>query len=325
MKLTYNQEIDPEKWNQLVGDKAFFRFEWFGIITDSYGLEPYFVLMQDDDDWALIAAFKFKGRYVSLPYAYCSGFLGSSPEVALRLEEELKSQGISFEYKKVVPLEETEQHVTALIEAEDYDAFWKSLSSNMRNQIKKSIKSGLRGASETDLTNFYNIFAKKMHQLGTPVHSRTFLEKVVNELPNTKIFTAFLESEGAEPVAVASLICVETPSPNDDTKKGLNILWAATNPDHDRIYPNYFLYHHVMEHYFKQGIQVVDLGTCQLDSSQYLFKKKWRPTFYSVVNFNSSAGNHKENKKMLLASKIWQHLPYSVTLVLGPVLRKLLL
>src|SRR5262245_3386653 len=62
---------------------------------------------------------------------------------------------------------------------------WERLDRKVRNQIRKAQKSGLtvEQAGEQLLNEFYEVFARNMRDLGTPVYSRRLFAEVLREFP----------------------------------------------------------------------------------------------------------------------------------------------
>jgi lipid II:glycine glycyltransferase (peptidoglycan interpeptide bridge formation enzyme) len=62
----------------------------------------------------------------------------------------------------------------------DHDRLWKQFDGSVRNQVRKAQRSGLSiefGGAEK-LEEFHAIFAARMHDLGSPVHSKRFFAAV---------------------------------------------------------------------------------------------------------------------------------------------------
>lgn len=321
MKISLNDDIDPTLWNAHVRDRVFHRFEWKDIIQRAYGLEPHFVLAEEASNFALIPAFKVKGRLISVPFTYLAGFAGSSEAFVRRFEEELKGRGEVFEYKSLDTLSAKPDYVSSVVSVKNYDDYLLSLASNMRKQIRKSQRSPFEVQLQNHASDFYSIFSRKMHELGTPVHSKKFFDFIFEKLGEFAIaHTVFLERK-----VVASMLCLRGVDPVQGDAPTVFIMWACTLRESDALYSNYFLYASALEHYSKKlGIMHFDFGTSLFNSGPFEFKQKWNPTNYSVKLHNSKAGYYKSKKSLVLMGEAWKYLPYRATLLLGPRIRKLL-
>ena len=60
-------------------------------------------------------------------------------------------------------------------------ALMRSFKSKLRSQIHKPIKEGLkvRTGGQELVDDFYRVFVENMRDIGSPVHSRRFVEEVV--------------------------------------------------------------------------------------------------------------------------------------------------
>ena len=93
--------------------------------------------------------------------------------------------------------------------------------------------------------------------------------------------------------------------------------------DHQAPYANYFAYLSVIRDAAGRGIDRIDLGTSLYGSSQYTFKRKWRPAFFSIRQVGGG-GPYKESKVLRMASRLWRHTPLWFANAAGPHLRKYL-
>lgn len=318
MKILINDQIDPTVWNDIVKNNIYHRFEWLKIIKDVYGLEPFYIMVYEDKRFALLPSFKIKNKLVSMPFLYIVGYLSNCDDLLTELQSFIKSKSLEVQYKYITQETKESSTLTAIININEKELFWKSLSSNMRNQIRKSQKNKFKVKRESSVDNFYDIYSKKMHILGTPVHSKDFFKKIIDSFTDAYIFTVFLDE-----LPLGSLFCMSTNDFIDRNKKTLCLMSAATKSEYDRYYPNYFLYFEVINLFIEKGVNSIDLGTCKIDSPQYLFKKKWRPEFYTVAQKNGKQ-DYKDNKKLVIMSQIWKKMPFPVANYLGPKFRKYL-
>ena len=307
MNIKINNQIDKDIWNNLVERKIFFRFEWFYIIQESYRLDPYFILMQENDKFALIASFKTTKGYISMPFVSYSGFLSNDEELLQELKTYLKKEGISIDSRDLIKNEVKEGYVNPIVTIPSFDDFWKNISSNTRNQFKKSQKSGLGFEKEEGVENFYKLYSLGMRNLGTPAHSKKYFNELMKYLPYC-VFTIFDNDK-----AIGSMFCLR----DDDT---LAVLYAYTLPSYSKKYANYFLYLNAIKWLTENGLRYLDMGRSTYNEGTYHFKKKFKPVFYGI----NSKINYGKNTKLQIASKIWKKLPLSVANSISPMIRKYL-
>lgn len=317
MKLFLNDEIDPGQWNRLAGAHVFHRYEWRGIIEGAYGLTPCFAMVREGEHFALFPSFRIKRQCLSMPFTYLTGFLADSDESCAVIRDALEVDGWSISYK--VAEERTIQQgaITAVIEIDGLDTYLSGLAQKMRNQLRQSDKQGFTFQRQRDLGQFYPLYCRKMHEHGTPPHKRAFFEGILQHFESAAIYTACRDSQ-----PVASMLCIE----GDDTQgsRTLYILWAAAISDDEAAYANYFAYWSVIREAVARGIMRIDLGIALYGSTQYDFKKKWRPRIYAVRQIGGTGRHYKESPLLRLASMLWRRIPLGLANAVGPQLRKYL-
>lgn len=309
MKILLNTQIENDQWNRTINNSALLRFEWSRIIQETYALEPYFALTQEGDLFAVIGAFKTSKGYISLPFLSYSGFYTNNEDTLKSLKSFLQNNTIEIDARNKIALTENPHYVTSVIEVRSMDGLWKNLSTNMRNQIRKSQTYGF----ETKLMNTfsqeaYMLYAKAMHRLGTPVHKKLFFEKILKYIPESIVIGIYDKEK-----MIGFMLCVF----DGET---LYDLFAATDTEYNQYYANYFLYYEALKLVNEKGLIYFDMGRSTYGSSVHKFKQKWKPTDYSITSLLS----YNKSGSMGLISQLWQKLPFAITLWLGPKLRKYL-
>lgn len=309
MKLLLNDQIDRNHWNELCAKSAYHRFEWLDIISKAYGLEPLFTLAESDDKFALLPLFRSGSKAISLPYLSYSGFWSNSPELENEIRNYWNQKNQELDIRQPRPdVSPSPVYVGSRSDVGDYETFWNSLASKMRNQIRKSQNSGFSVRIENHIDSFYPIFSRSMHTHGTPVHAKKFFKLILEAFPeDAGVLTIF---DGPTPVA-SMFFMLDSETCYD--------MWAATAPEYNDRYANYFLYYSIIEFLRGKNRRILDMGRSTYNSSVYNFKQKFRPQNYSItsqINYNKS--------KLTTVSKLWKYLPYQVTLAVGPPLRKYL-
>lgn len=308
-KIISSDKISKEYMNYFVGHKAMQRFEWHNIIKESYGLKPFYVIAVKDTEYAVIGSFETVKGYISMPFLSHSGFESNSYNLLSDLKTYLTTNNINIDARNVIPLEQNPSYVTSVIALESMDSYWRSLSTNMRNQIRKSQAFGFETTYLRNMSDdAYDLYARAMHRLGTPVHKKLFFDKILEYIPESFVLTVSDESK-----SVGFMLCVY----DGDI---LYDLFAATNPEYNPKYANYFLYYEAITKAFEIGLKYFDMGRSTYGSTVHQFKQKWKPRDYSIA----SLIRYQKSGSFGLLSKIWQKLPYRLTLWLGPKVRKYL-
>ena len=307
MNIQINEDIDENVWNKLVENKIFFRYEWLHVINNIYKLEPYFILLSEDDKFALIASFKTTKGYISLPFVSYSGFYTNDAKLLAKLKEYLQQHNIEIDARDLLQEERTEGYVNPIVQMNSFEAFWKNISSNTRNQFKKSEKAKLSFKIEYTLDNFYTLYSTGMRNLGTPTHGKSYF----NELRT--YFSCHIFTISKDDKAIGAMFCIN----DNDT---LSVLYAYVLPEYSKEYANYFLYLNAIKWMTSHKLTYLDMGRSTYNEGTFHFKKKFRPKFYGI----NSKILYSSNSNLQLVSQIWSQLPLPVANFVGPRIRKFL-
>jgi FemAB-related protein (PEP-CTERM system-associated) len=190
----------------------------------------------------------------------------------------------------------------------------KRLPKDTRYMIRKGEKAGLRaqrGMEQMDV--FYDLFAKSMHRLGTPVFPGALFRNIVDEFPDhTQLMVVY---NGADALTgVLSFFFRDTILP----------YYAGASPEATRLAANNFMYWELMKWAGGQGFRTFDFGRSKRGTGAFAFKSQWNmnaePLDYQVflVKRKTVPNFSPVNPKFDMAIRVWQKLPFSVTKWLGP-------
>src|SRR5262249_47821529 len=144
---------------------------------------------------------------------------------------------------------------------------WDAVGSKVRNLVRKAQKAGLAaraGDPTRDLPAFYDLFARNMRDLGTPVYTPRFFAEVFREFPDDARLT-LVEHAGA---AVAAGIQV--------THGGFTEMhWAASRKEALPLAPNMLLYWECIAAAANAGLREFCFGRSTEDTGPHRFKKQW--------------------------------------------------
>jgi serine/alanine adding enzyme len=310
---------------------TYHRPEWTQVIRRAFGQRTtYLVAWRREQPVGVLPLVFFQSRLfgrfsVSLPFLNYGGVLADDPAVESALldraiEETQRRAGTHLE------LRHTRQHFATLVSkrhkvamelqlAEDVDAQWHALDRKVRNQVRKAEKSGLHvthGGPEL-LPAFYNVFARNMRDLGTPVYGRSFFEEVLAAFPGeTRVFVVRLQQR---PIA-ASLV--------HWFRDSIQVPWASALRDCNALCPNVLLYWHMLQYAVEQRFRTFDFGRSTPGEGTYNFKKQWGAEPRELVWEYWIAEGHEmpelntKNPKFARAIRLWQRLPLPLATALGP-------
>ncbi len=306
-------------------------YAWKKIIREGLGHDTVFLMAIDGDRVRAILPLAFIKTWwgtrfcVSLPWidysGICSDDESAAKEIAEHAEELARRRNAEFvEFRSVEPLlvgaPLRNDKVTFRLELDkDPEVIWKKFDAKLRNQIRKSEKSGLDikifGAEKLD--DFYRIFSWKMRDLGTPVWGKRFFANILTELSDSaKIILVFKEKA---PIAGGLLLAF---------KDMLYVPSASSYNEYLKFCPNHALYWQVIKYGCENGYRRFDFGRSTWNSPTFNFKKQWvSPPIqlnwqYSLIKTDKVPAMNPDNPKYKTVISLWRKLPLWLTNYLGP-------
>jgi lipid II:glycine glycyltransferase (peptidoglycan interpeptide bridge formation enzyme) len=187
--------------------------------------------------------------------------------------------------------------------------------SKLRNKIKRPINHGMEtrfGLAELD--PFYEIFARNMRDLGTPVLPRRWFETIGAAFGDQVIFAAVYSKE--TPVAAGCGFLWQ---------HEFELTWSSALREHNSRHPNMLLCWALMQETIRRGASCFNFGRSTPDSTTHHFKDQWGgesvPLPWGSTGRRSSPPNPK-SMKFRLARSIWSRLPVPLTKRIGPRLAR---
>jgi len=329
-----------ERWRAIVEASPAARLahapEWLGVIARAYSHTPLYLTLADDRGaCGVLPAFLVRrpvlGSVVtSMPFLDGGGPCSGSPELDARLVEQLivearrrgaRAGELRSAIRLPIDAEPIESKVNMTLALDDPTALWRRFGKSVRNQIRKAEKAGLTveyGGAE-GLTPFYDTFAARMRDLGSPVHALTFLRDVVDAFgPRARVV---LVKKGA--ATIGGLIALRF---NDR----LVVPWASCRKEFFAFCPNMLLYWETIKTACEDGCRRFDFGRSTRNSGTYQFKRQWgaeeEPLYWYHLPLAArrtarAAGTAAGGAWM---TRMWQHLPLLLTRHIGPQIRRYL-
>ena len=333
--LTISSDVDPADWDAFVVAQpqatGYHLWAWRRVFERAFGHRTHYLGARRKgaivgvlplvffDSWLF-------GRFgVSLPFVNYGGVLAADDVVARALLDaacdaalssrlahlELRHRGQRF------PDLAVKHHKVAMTLAlpRDEKTLWERLDRKVRNQVRKAEKSGLTavaGGAEL-LPAFYEIFARNMRDLGTPVYSRRFFEEVFAQFPTeTRVYVV---RQGTKEVAAAISYA---------WRDAVEVPWASSLREFRPLSPNMLLYWFAIGQAIAGGFSVFDFGRSTPDEGTYHFKRQWgaepEPLSWEYRLFSGTGlpDQSPRNVKFRLAIAAWKRLPLSIANALGP-------
>lgn len=310
---------------------------WLIAVKNAYRFDYIYLLAKTENQLAgILPICMFKGlggkkNICSLPFCDVGGVVADNDDVknaliqhALQIVEQKRAAFLEIRQRVSageVAEDMADQKVSMLLELPDSaDSLFNGFKAKLRSQIRKAEKNGLRfdyANDEQSIEDFYYVFSRNMHNLGSPTHSK-------------KWFHALRESYGDnllvgrvwyEDKVVGSGILLFSGN-------NVSIPWASTLRDYNRLAPNMMLYWNLLRISCERGCKQFDFGRSTFGEGTYKFKQQWGakpvPLDWQTLDkqgalavMSSGKGRSRE-----IVENIWKKLPLPVANTLGPFLRR---
>jgi serine/alanine adding enzyme len=266
------------------------------------------------------------GRFtVSMPFLNYGGVVADTADarralVAHAIEETAARRGSHLELRhteQLCPDLSPKRHKVAmrLALAPTAERQWEQLDRKVRNQVRKGEKSALEvvhGGAEL-VTEFYEVFAHNMRDLGTPVYGRGFFDEILRAFPeNARVFVV---RHAGRPVA-GSIVYWH--------RSMIEVPWASALRSSNPLSANVLLYWHMLKFSVERGFATFDFGRSTPNEGTFHFKRQWAAEPQELVweYWNATGAPppslNPKNPKFDLAIRVWQRLPLRIATALGP-------
>ncbi|HEY6090760.1 MAG TPA: FemAB family XrtA/PEP-CTERM system-associated protein [Gemmatimonadales bacterium] len=329
------------RWDDVVRDSADSSFchlsAWRDILSDVLGAEClYQVATGDDGSWQGILPLvrvrsRIFGHYlVSVPFLNDGGPLGSvlarQQLVATAVSEARRSSADLLELRTrhdvELDLPTSSRKITVLLPLEsDPQAVFAKFPAKLRSQIRRPMKEGLVvrfGPAHVEA--FYEVFARTMRDLGTPVLPRAFFERVARAFPELAVFGVVYR--GDQPLAGGCGFL---------WRDEFEITWAGALRESRSISANMLLYWALMEHVIGRGARVFNFGRCTPGGGTHRFKKQWGGSDVALPwrqfvapEAARQAPPSPDDRAFSWGPRLWRRLPLPVANLVGPRLVRFL-
>jgi serine/alanine adding enzyme len=307
---------------------------WREIMTDVLGHEAIYLAAENPGQtWRgvlpLVRVRSILGHYlVSLPFLNDGGPLGDDA-ARLQLVEhavaearqsgatllELRSRGAVSG-----PVTPSHRKISVhLAMPESIDELWtKTFRAKLRSQVRRPTKDGMTArCGPAELAPFYDVFARNMRDLGTPVLPRAFFERIAAVFGDRVVFATVYTTEGMPAAAACCLVW----------RDELEVTWASSIRELNRLSPNMLLYARLMEEAIGRGVRLFNFGRCTPDGPTHRFKQQWGgddvPLPWAYWSRSGAAGTPSPDRPLFrVATAVWSRLPMAIANRLGPVLAR---
>jgi FemAB-related protein (PEP-CTERM system-associated) len=193
------------------------------------------------------------------------------------------------------------------------DRLLADLPRDTRYMVRKSLKGGLEWTEDLSLGEFYEIYARSVHRLGTPVFPRGLFARLRTEFPqHSRIFGV---RKGK--TAIAGVLCLYF-------RDQVLPYYGGSLAEFAKDAPNNFMYWRLMEQSSREGYRIFDFGRSKRGTGSFQFKSSWSmqvielPYRYHLVRAREVPQLSPVDSKFQLAVAAWKRLPFSWSKALGP-------
>ena len=325
---------DRDEWDRLVhctaGGTFFHLIGWKEVVEDAFGFTADYLLARRGQ--ALVGVLplfelgsRLAGRcLLSLPFAVEGGICATDDEARHALEAAALQLGAARKVRYIElrdGLDGSEFHVREGL----YYCFRRPLADTdeenlaaiprkQRRMVRVGQQSGL--VSRTggdDLDAFYDLYARSVRHLGTPVFQRRYFRLLLQRWPEESLLLTVWR-DGTPVAGVLSFFFNDTVLP----------YYAGSRREFYRYAVNDFMYWELMRLARARGARVFDFGRSKKGTGAYEFKCHWgfepEPLRYRVYTPDGAPlhGHSASDAHVQMLRRVWQRLPLGITKMLGP-------
>jgi len=313
---------------------------WAALVAHVFAQHAWFIEARDSEA-RLIGVLPlvqqrsllFGRSLTSLPYFNYGGALGDSPAVVQALMDRAKQLAVETGCR-YLELRDVQQQpgdwltrtdkVTLLMDLPvSVAALAQQLGAKLRSQTRRADRESplTRVGGLELLDDFYDVFCRNMHALGTPVYPKRFFAALLKRFADSCVLLVISTAEG--PMAAGFLVIA---------RGRAEIPWASCREEAKPRGFNMKLYWEALSLAIERGCSVFDFGRSSADSGTYRFKTQWgaKPVqlYWHRWERNTAAANQElpaghapaPGKLRTLLSAVWMRLPLPVANFAGPLI-----
>lgn len=333
LKICELKKEDEKAWDDYVhkSDSSTFYHQigWKNAIQKTYKQKLIYLIAKEDSEIRGILPLFLVGRkLVSIPFAPYGGACVDDGTIEDLLIKKAKS--ITQEKKLAyLELRHTDKkpgfltkstYLTVIIPLNpNPEILWQKTSKGARRSTKKAIRCGIEVAMDHEYLNaFYELYARRNRELGSPIHSYDFFNNILKEFPNQSNIQ--VAKFGNKVIGTKFLLFFK-----DRFISG----WAASDKRYVKYNPNNLLTWELIKYGCENEYSYFDFGRSENDSGTFKFKKAWggavpKQLYYQFYlnNTKNVLDTSQSNLKRRMFARFWKILPLSMTKMIGPKLRK---
>lgn len=341
IQISLLEASDHIGWDAFVNDHQQGTFchlvGWKTVIEQGAGQHcPYLVAKQDGEIVGVLPLtvkkhFLFGKALISNMFCVYGGALTADETVAVTLYE----HAWSFAQDHQLPVLELRADVPEAVKDASWDTATGSATFNrqlaatddeqllmiprkQRAVVRKSLKNNLSTNWVGDTDTFYDLYARSVLALGTPVFPKKLFAALASVFGDAVQVQLTLGPDGRPVASLMSFYFNQTVMP----------YYAGGSAFVRPLGAHDFMYYNLMLHARERGCSIFDFGRSKVDSGPYKFKKNWgfEPTplhYCSRIAPGAAQPNLSQQAgPFATLSKVWKKLPLGVSKILGPPLAR---
>jgi FemAB-related protein (PEP-CTERM system-associated) len=338
IEIDHLEPGEEDQWDRFVTacpSGTFFHLHgWQRVVEDVIGHRCFFLVARRDN--RITGAFPlgwvrsriFGDCLTSVPLAVYGGICADDQESYFSLLQAGSEMAERLGVQYLELRNRTEPFPTSLPGRDLYVGFTQDLSAgpeklmkglprDTRYAIRKSENAGLKWVEDLRMDEFYELYARNVHRLGTPVFPKRLFESFKRAFP--KQCRLFAVRKGSK--AIAGVFCFYF-------RKEVIPYYSGSLLEHYRECPNNFMYWNLMDQSWREGYRSFDFGRSKRGTGSCKFKSSWNmrvtelPYRYKLFRAKEVPPMSPIDPKFRTAVALWKRLPFPLTKVLGPILIK---
>jgi hypothetical protein len=325
-------------WDRYVDQRpdagAMHHSAWYNILADASGVHPLFLMAVDQCNRVhgvmpcYCSVSKFSGRHID---TLRGGILADTAVIAEQLLANARSGVSGFRNPQYLllrggsaPLTGPDAEVEVVHTVVDTRLSSEKLFARIRKKDRWLLRQALKNKDEMvemgpeHVTDFYRLYSRHQHDLGTPAPAAEFFHAMFARLGDAaKLFGVLNER-----TIRGFMICVRNGA-------GWASEYVALDPAFRGFDVGYILYWKVIEWMANNSPGIFDLGRSTAGSGVHAFKRKWGSTdiiykyaFYGPHSPSATAAMKNLRTGRTLKQRIWRAFPQSLCNLIGPRLRR---
>lgn len=308
----------------------FHRSGWSCLLESIFNHQTFYLIAERDErivgvlPLAHVKSFLFGNALTSLPFAVYGGALGDDQSIILALQSEacslaksLGAEHLELRYIDANNPDWPTQDLYVTFRKELLPSADENLNAIPRKQramVRKGIKNGLVSHLDTDVSEFFNLYADNVHRHGTPALPKKYFEALKLTFAEDCEILLVRDSNGVVVSGVLSFYFKDEVLP----------YYAGDLVAARDLAANDFKYWELMRLACERGIKVFDYGRSKQGTGSYSFKKNWgfEPRAlhyeYCLLKRNDIPQNNPMNAKYQLLISAWKKMPIGLANWLGP-------